>query len=436
MDKMSFLTSLVTWYVIIPAALLCLAPMKNQLKYDRKKVYLITVITFLILSLIIAIIKANFSIPRYALMPLMIIPAFIMFSIFTRSPIYKNLSVFVLVFAFMSFIVNISTGFDAVLHPTGTLNNFSLEAAIFQAVFTTLFILVLYYPASHQATTIIDKVDSPRVYVASIPVWGVFLVFNLLVSPRKYETIHVNHMPIAFWGTMLLFLILLFLLCILFYYIVSDLMDKAEMQEKTRMLEMQESSYRAQKRYIEENAKVRHDFKHVIATLDELTKEGDIAAIRSYLDEYIALQPKKVIQDFCKNPAVNAVLNHYLQRARSYEIKVDWEIDMPEELKVTDVDICSIIGNILENAILACMEVEKKDRFIDFGIRAKKGGSIYIVVTNSFSGTVRMKDGDYMSTRINGHGIGLKSITSTAAKYGGSARFSHEGNEFYTDVIL
>ena len=47
-----------------------------------------------------------------------------------------------------------------------------------------------------------------------------------------------------------------------------------------------------------------------------------------------------------------------------------------------------------------------------------------------------MKDGDYMSTRINGHGIGLKSITSTAAKYGGSARFSHEGNEFYTDVIL
>ena len=390
----------------------------------------------MLISLIIAVLKANFSIPRYALMPLMIVPAFIMYIKFTRVPIYKALSVFVLVFAFMSFIVNISTGFDAVLHPNGTLNNFSLEAAFFQAVLTTLFVIVLYYPASHQATTIIDRVDSPRAYVASIPIWGIFLVFNLLVSPRKYETLHVNMMPLAFWGSLLLFLVLLFLLCILFYYIVSDLMDKAEMQEKARMLEMQESAFQAQKRYIEENARVRHDFKHVIATLDELTKSGNIAEIRSYLDEYIALQPKKIIQDFCSNTAVNAVLNHYLQRARSYDINVEWEIDLPDDTKLTDIDICSIIGNILENAILACMEVEKKDRFIDFGIHTQKNGAIYIVVTNSFSGNVRMKDGDYMSTRINGQGIGLKSIESTASKYGGSARFSHKGNEFYTDVIF
>ncbi len=82
------------------------------------------------------------------------------------------------------------------------------------------------------------------------------------------------------------------------------------------------------------------------------------------------------------------------------------------------------------------MEVPEGSRFIDFGIRTEKGGSICIVSPNSFSGNVSMQNGTYMSTRIGGMGLGLKSIISTAGKYGGRARFSHEGTEFYADVIL
>ncbi|MCR5024691.1 MAG: hypothetical protein K6A90_10220 [Lachnospiraceae bacterium] len=48
------------------------------------------------------------------------------------------------------------------------------------------------------------------------------------------------------------------------------------MEEKTRMLEIQESFYQAQMRYIDESARVRHDFKHTIATLDDLSVKGDL----------------------------------------------------------------------------------------------------------------------------------------------------------------
>ena len=47
-----------------------------------------------------------------------------------------------------------------------------------------------------------------------------------------------------------------------------------------------------------------------------------------------------------------------------------------------------------------------------------------------------MKDGQYLSTRSGGSGLGLKSISSTAAKYGGIARFSHEDGEFSSDVMI
>ncbi|MCR5093216.1 MAG: ATP-binding protein, partial [Lachnospiraceae bacterium] len=133
---------------------------------------------------------------------------------------------------------------------------------------------------------------------------------------------------------------------------------------------------------------------------------------------------------------VNAVLNHYMHRAFADDIKCDWEIDLAEDVNISVIDMCSVVGNILENAILACEEVPQTERFIDFLLRTEEGGQISITTTNSFSGNVRMKDGEYRSTRRNGSGIGLKSIASTAERYGGIARFSHEGNEFYTDVMF
>ena len=70
----------------------------------------------------------------------------------------------------------------------------------------------------------------------------------------------MNLMQIAYWGTLILFFTLLCLLCVLFYYIVSDMMEKAAMEERNRMLEIQESFYQAQMRYIDKTRELRHDF--------------------------------------------------------------------------------------------------------------------------------------------------------------------------------
>lgn len=436
MNLTAFFTSLITWYLIFPSAMLCFAAMKNQLRYDIKKTRILIISTFLSAALIVSLLKSFFVIPRNALIPIIIIPSFIAYVKCIKAPIYKALSVAVLVFAFMSFIVNIANGFDAELHPHGVLNDFSLEAAIFQAMIATLFTILVYRPVSRKSPQIIDGLDIPRVYYASVPIWGIFLVFNLLISPRKYETIHVNLMQIAYWGTLILLFTLLCLLCILFYYIVSDMMEKAAMEEKNRMLEIQESFYQAQMRYIDESARVRHDFRHTIATLDDLSVKGDLQAIRDYLNQYKSLQPEKKTMSFCRNAPVNAILNYYAHLSEDMHIGMDMEIDIPKEPCIPDVELCSLLGNILENAILACGDVPEADRFIDLAIRIKGGSNLIIICTNSFDGNPRMKDGQYLSTRSGGSGLGLKSIASTAAKYGGMARFNHEGREFCSDVMI
>ena len=436
MNVTAFWTSLITWYLIFPSAVLCYAVMKSQIRYNVKKTMIVVIITYVTTSLIVALHRSFFDIPRNALIPVIIIPSFIMYVKTITAPIYKTLSVAVLVFAFMTFFVNIANGFDAAIHPHATLNEFSLEAAVFQAVIATVFTILIYRPVSRKASLIIDGLDMPRIYYASVPVWGIFLAFNLLISPRKYETLHVNMMQIAYWGTLILFFTLLCLLCILFYYIVSEMMEKAAMEEKNRMLEIQKSFYQAQMRYIDESARVRHDFKHVIATLDELSAKEDFEAIRDYIYQYRLLQPEREATNFCMNTPVNAILNHYAHMAKDLSISMDLEIDIPKEPGIPDVELCSIIGNIMENAILACGDVDEDERFIDLAIRLKNSSNLVIVCTNSFDGKPRMKDGRYLSTRSFGSGLGLKSITSTTAKHGGMARFYHEGDEFFSDVMI
>lgn len=434
MNWLEFFTSLISWYIVAPTALLCFAPMKNQLRGSRGKIFL-ALAMLTVPSLIIAFLKANFQIPRNALMPIMAIPAFIIYIKCVKVPIYKALFVFVLSFAFMSFLVNVSNGFDAVLHPNGMLNDYSLPAAVFLAVISTAFALIAYYPAT-KFSVIIDRFDIPRVYYASLPVWGIFLAFNLMISPRRYETLHVNKIPVVFWGSMCLFFLLLCLLCVWFYYIVSDMMKKAEAEEKNRILEMQESTYLSQQRYMKETAKIRHDFKHTIGTLDALVAAGDLNAVRAYLDEYLSIQPTNDTVPFCENPAVNALLNYYMHMAKSANIPLEWEIDLPKTLSISDIDLCGVLGNILENAVKACEKLPDDKRFIDMTLRYEPDNGVYIVVTNSFDGNVRMSGSTYLSTGRHGSGLGLISIKETAGKNGGLARFSHNEKEFHTDVVL
>lgn len=49
---------------------------------------------------------------------------------------------------------------------------------------------------------------------------------------------------------------------------------------------------------------------------------------------------------------------------------------------------------------------------------------------------MKTRSDTYLSTHKGGHGIGLSSIAATAERYGGIAKFSHEGNEFHSDITL
>ena len=110
---------------------------------------------------------------------------------------------------------------------------------------------------------------------------------------------------------------------------------------------------------------------------------------------------------------------------------------MPTELNVSEIDLCVIIGNLLDNAMEACLrQTEEKERFIRVFIGVLKE-QLYISVSNSVEGGIKKSDKTYFSSKgSEAHGFGLASIDRIAAKYDGYVNRQDEEGVFATEVLL
>ena len=134
---------------------------------------------------------------------------------------------------------------------------------------------------------------------------------------------------------------------------------------------------------------------------------------------------------------VDAILNSKLSLAVSQGININAKVTVPEKLQVADIDLCVIIGNLMDNAMEGAIKLENpEDRFIRVYIREMKG-QLYISITNSTEGKVKKTNQGYISTKLGiSHGFGLKRVDSIVGKYNGFINRQSEEGVFATEIIL
>ena len=184
------------------------------------------------------------------------------------------------------------------------------------------------------------------------------------------------------------------------------------------------------------STRVRHDFRHTLHTLKMLADEKEYDSLNQYLKKYINALPVSHVITYCQNNSVNALLNYLIPIARESAVDIRIYINIPEHLPVTDIDLCSILGNVLENAIDGCKTVSSEKRSVQLSVTTRHDSYLYIVSTNTFDGIVKKEKNQYQTTRKNGHGIGLSSIQLTVEKYNGTVQFSNDDSRFYVDIMI
>lgn len=216
---------------------------------------------------------------------------------------------------------------------------------------------------------------------------------------------------------------------------VLDCEIKADMASMEAALRDQYNKYRNYQDDIELIHLKYHDLKHQLEDLrGSVHEDGQkllIDHIESELKEY---RP----QLDTGNAVLNALLDSRRVLCRRKGITVTAVADGKLLSFLSTADMCTIIGNALDNAVECVSEIEDpQKRLIHLEVTSNKG-FILIRVDNPIERPVQFACGLPRSekTKPSGHGLGTRSIQRTVAKLGGNAVFECVNDSFVLRIII
>ena len=429
-----FLQAFFSFVIIIPLSLFCLLPLKNQLKYPISKIVTLFLCSFIILGSLSSIVMTAFDIQNlnFVLFPDLVIFFFLIKSV-TKAGTARCLFVFISVCCLISFLSLYAYFINSFFQEEisrGVNTSYSLiQMGLSVAAMGALVPLTKYY------AWMIDNINIGKVwYLFSIlPI--ALMVSNIYIIPISYANIRVGKVYAKGFIITIFELTLYLIVFILFYIFSKTTIEKTKLTERNNILEIQKSYTESLQSYIKYTSKARHDFKHSVHVMSRLADEGNLSALKDYIAQYENSLTVTAPVRICKSDALNALFNHYRQQAIENHVDINWRIDLPDKSRILDVDLCSIFGNILENAIDGCRTVEEGKRYFNLTSEIK-GDCLYIVSTNNYGKPLEMDGETYSSTKHQGKGIGLHSMKSITEVYDGIFDAGNNNGEFFVDIML
>ncbi len=207
---------------------------------------------------------------------------------------------------------------------------------------------------------------------------------------------------------------------------------------KTEQAELLERDYTTLNNAYAINAKLFHDFHNHIAFLRHLLSNAKLEEAMQYLDELQTPVQKITKTIWTGDEMVDYIINSKAATAKEHNIQYEAQVEFPRHTNLRSVDLCAILGNLLDNALEAAEQVpEKEERFIQLTIR-RINQMLIIKVENSFSNPIILQDGVLTTSKVkNGlHGWGLKSAQAAAEKYDGTVQTSYKDKVFKSVATL
>ena len=428
--------NLLPFLVLIPAAAFCYLPMKNQLRYSGWRIFAILAAAFLGIGGVSAV-TLYFWGPSYFNLKysLALVLCFLIFWRTNTAGFGKSLFIFISVCCLISYIEVIAYLLEALSKPDGFPDATSPLATAYELGLCLLFGALLAHPARKNLSWMIDNISLPTVWHLFLVLPALLLSVNIYCVPIAYRNLYVGQIYGKYAAAVGVSMVGYMLFYILVYELSRNLMDNASLQQKNNLLSIQTAQYQKQQLYIKELSRLRHDMKHTFHLLGELAAEEKLEAIQNYLAAYQKEIDIAAPVVYCKNDALNALLNYYDQMAREMGVDCRWKLNLPENINISEVDLCNLLGNLIENALTGCGTLPQGQRY--FYLTAETRGSIlYLVSTNSFDGKVQKKDRLYLSTKDGHTGLGLLSMKSIVESYDGILEIDHKEGKFLVNVML
>ena len=185
----------------------------------------------------------------------------------------------------------------------------------------------------------------------------------------------------------------------------------------------------------------RHDYHNHIQAMKACVGMGNIDGLVAYLDRLDT--DLTTVDTVVKtgNVMLDAILNSKLSLAQKRGISTNAKASVPQNLTITDVNLCVIIGNLLDNAMEACTVSENAvvpagfSPFIRVYI-GMKNTQLYLSVTNSSLKAAKKSGENFITGKGAGHGFGLARVEKICERYGGYFKRNAEQGAFTAEILL
>ncbi len=178
----------------------------------------------------------------------------------------------------------------------------------------------------------------------------------------------------------------------------------------------------------------KHDFQNHLDVLSTYLQNKKYAEMQNYLSQISAeIEPFMYLYT-TGNDVADAVLSNKLFIANSKQIRINASVVLPEKLPISDVQLCSVLSNLLDNAIEA--QEQASEPFIDVSIRPERG-MLYIKIENSSKGNYNFNNKLLATTKkVKGHGIGLQQVKKIVKNVRGIIDIDPQPDTFTVKILL
>lgn len=220
-------------------------------------------------------------------------------------------------------------------------------------------------------------------------------------------------------------------------YFAKVIYEKNALKSKMKALEnqviMQQGYYAGQVQKYSKTVQILHDVNKHIRSIEQLYVNGDIEYAAEYTNQIGEMLKPLLPFKYTKNPILDILLSDKMSKSRDNEIDFKIEIGDVNLDFIHAIDVSTIFGNLLDNAMEACESVIK-DRRIHMQIDAYHE-MITIRVENSCS-SVKWRNGMPISEKGEDRGRGLLNVKKSIEKYDGDMKMYTKNGLFVVDLFM
>ena len=278
---------------------------------------------------------------------------------------------------------------------------------------------------------------SQKIFITFFIILGIIISHCFMIIMPELEHSHSEILDIILLAN-IVFLCFFVSLLVYIYQLAIQQQENKDLQERTRLLELETLQYNNLLNTTESLRTIKHDVHHHLATIQSLIRVNDHSRLSQYLEEYEAHFDLDYSISTTGNIVIDSILSEKNITAKQQNTKLKFSVILPDSIPFSDVALSALLGNLFDNTLEACKYLApEQERWIHFQMKIQED-MLVIHMENSFDGVVKKdKNNTYLSRKKeDSHGIGLKRVHTLVEEANGFMEIRHNNHIFTVHIMV